>query len=218
MSSQPTGNISTSSESAGPSSRSRLPVQLKNPDDDVVDQQFESPANPHPSASPSGKNISDVATAATPIKLPFKLSLTLQNTGSVARDHLASERTFLAYVRTSLSFASAGVGASLPPPLGYCRVLGSSSHTYLALVQLFRISVSTSSTGSRVSAVQFARPLGATLISFGIVVLGMGELTNSRISVVKTDDGWGVLVLPQGHCDTLPSSARCPKGSSPPLA
>jgi hypothetical protein len=113
MSSQP--NISTSSEHAGSSSRSRLPVQHKNSDDDVVDQQSTSPANPRPSASPSGKKISDVA-AAAPTVLPFKLSLTLQNTGSVARDHLASERTFLAYVRTSLSFASAGVGASLPPP------------------------------------------------------------------------------------------------------
>lgn len=38
---------------------------------------------------------------------------TLVNTGSVARDHLASERTFLAYVRTSLAIASMGVGAFL---------------------------------------------------------------------------------------------------------
>jgi hypothetical protein len=37
-------------------------------------------------------------------------SLTLENCGSVARDHLASERTFLAYVRTSLAIASTGVG------------------------------------------------------------------------------------------------------------
>jgi hypothetical protein len=47
------------------------------------------------------------------LPLPFKLSLVMQNTGSVARDHLSAERTFLAYVRTSLSFASAGVGPSL---------------------------------------------------------------------------------------------------------
>ena len=47
--------------------------------------------------------------------VPFSLSLSLRNTGSVARDHLASERTFLAYVRTSLAFASAGVGPSSPP-------------------------------------------------------------------------------------------------------
>jgi len=38
------------------------------------------------------------------------ITLTLENSGSVARDHLASERTFLAYMRTSLAFASAGVG------------------------------------------------------------------------------------------------------------
>jgi hypothetical protein len=37
-------------------------------------------------------------------------TLVLENSGSVARDHLASERTFLAYVRTSLTIATAGVG------------------------------------------------------------------------------------------------------------
>ncbi|KAJ7644992.1 hypothetical protein FB45DRAFT_1053596 [Roridomyces roridus] len=37
------------------------------------------------------------------------ISLTLENSGSVARDHLASERTFLAYIRTSLCVASVGV-------------------------------------------------------------------------------------------------------------
>jgi Domain of unknown function (DUF202) len=38
------------------------------------------------------------------------VSLVLENTGSVARDHLANERTWLAYVRTSLSIAGTGVG------------------------------------------------------------------------------------------------------------
>jgi hypothetical protein len=38
------------------------------------------------------------------------VQLELENTGSVARDHLASERTWLAYVRSSLAIASAGVG------------------------------------------------------------------------------------------------------------
>jgi hypothetical protein len=40
--------------------------------------------------------------------------LHLENTGSVARDHLASERTFLAWLRTSLAFCSVGVGACSP--------------------------------------------------------------------------------------------------------
>lgn len=44
------------------------------------------------------------------------LTLTLENSGSVARDHLASERTFLAYVRTSLTMSSAGVGTSDTSP------------------------------------------------------------------------------------------------------
>lgn len=36
-------------------------------------------------------------------------SITLENKGSVARDHLALERTFLAWLRTSLAFASIGI-------------------------------------------------------------------------------------------------------------
>jgi hypothetical protein len=40
----------------------------------------------------------------------LELALRLVNSGSVARDHLALERTFLAYVRTSLAIASTGVG------------------------------------------------------------------------------------------------------------
>ena len=46
-----------------------------------------------------------------PLQYRFQPSLVLENCGSVARDHLATERTFLAYVRTSLTIASAGVGA-----------------------------------------------------------------------------------------------------------
>lgn len=34
---------------------------------------------------------------------------TYQNTGSVARDHLASERTFLAWIRTGLGFVALGI-------------------------------------------------------------------------------------------------------------
>ncbi|KLO17343.1 hypothetical protein SCHPADRAFT_937199 [Schizopora paradoxa] len=78
-------------------------------------------------------------------------SLTLENSGSVARDHLASERTFLAYVRTSLAISSAGV----------------------ALVQLFTIATARAGpAGQRIQ--QFARPLGAVTIFLGLVVLVIG--------------------------------------------
>jgi uncharacterized membrane protein YidH (DUF202 family) len=39
-------------------------------------------------------------------------SVALENKGSVARDHLALERTFLAWLRTSLAFASIGIAVT----------------------------------------------------------------------------------------------------------
>ncbi|KAI0671102.1 hypothetical protein C8Q78DRAFT_1079041 [Trametes maxima] len=79
----------------------------------------------------------------------WKLLLMLENSGSVARDHLASERTFLAYVRTSLTMSSAGV----------------------ALVQLFSLSAATA---HREDLNRFARPLGAVMIAIGLYTLGVG--------------------------------------------
>ncbi|KAG7441689.1 uncharacterized protein BT62DRAFT_936819 [Guyanagaster necrorhizus] len=87
----------------------------------------------------------------------MRISLTLENNGSVARDHLASERTFLAYVRTSLVLASTGV----------------------ALVQLFSISSSTTSNVTTFSPTsdathRYARPLGATAVLLSLGILGVG--------------------------------------------
>ncbi|RMZ76285.1 hypothetical protein DV737_g4880, partial [Chaetothyriales sp. CBS 132003] len=61
-------------------------------------------------------------------------SVTLENKGSVARDHLALERTFLAWLRTSLAFASIGI----------------------AVTQLFRLNTSSA---SRSQGAQFRSPL-----------------------------------------------------------
>ncbi|KAJ3903203.1 hypothetical protein F5879DRAFT_903154 [Lentinula edodes] len=94
-------------------------------------------------------------------KKTFNPQLILENNGSVARDHLASERTFLAYVRTSLAIASTGV----------------------ALVQLLTISVDASTNGSTTSLTTeptsqrmqaYAKPLGSAFVIFSIILFQLG--------------------------------------------
>ncbi|KAJ6612424.1 hypothetical protein B0H10DRAFT_1807550 [Mycena sp. CBHHK59/15] len=89
--------------------------------------------------------------------------LVLENSGSVARDHLASERTFLAYVRTSLTIASAGV----------------------ALAQLLNISDHLENQGFlHVEPFEiYARPLAAASIVLGLFVLFVGA---SRYFSIQT--------------------------------
>jgi len=81
-------------------------------------------------------------------------SLRLENSGSVARDHLASERTFLSYVRTSLAISMAGV------VFGQMFLL-STSYTQRDSDKL---------TGQR----RVARPIAVCTILLGIFVLLTG--------------------------------------------
>ncbi|KAK6339583.1 hypothetical protein TWF718_008979 [Orbilia javanica] len=84
-------------------------------------------------------------------------SLSLENKGSVARDHLALERTFLAWLRTSLSFASIGI----------------------AVTQLFRLNSAMESSDPAVeqgamTLRRMGKPLGATFLGIAILVLLIG--------------------------------------------
>ncbi|KAJ7089653.1 hypothetical protein B0H15DRAFT_265140 [Mycena belliarum] len=140
--------------------------------DDAVSNDQLSPDT----ASPPLPAIPSSAPSPPPRSNPFQLSLFLENSGSVARDHLASERTFLAYVRTSLVVASTGV----------------------ALVQLFTISASTTTdskltfvpTTRRIQA--WARPLGATMVCFGLLILAMGTMRYFRIQTALTKGNFPV--------------------------
>ncbi|EWC46600.1 hypothetical protein DRE_04087 [Drechslerella stenobrocha 248] len=83
-------------------------------------------------------------------------SLSLENKGSVARDHLALERTFLAWLRTSLSFASIGI----------------------AVTQLFRLNASIGTDPASEKGImtlrRMGKPLGATFLGIAILVLLIG--------------------------------------------
>lgn len=80
----------------------------------------------------------------------------LENKGSVARDHLALERTFLAWLRTSLGFASIGI----------------------AITQLFRLNGALGGSSNPQNAYkrlhQLGKPLGATFIGIAMLVLFIG--------------------------------------------
>jgi uncharacterized membrane protein YidH (DUF202 family) len=125
-----------------------------------------------------------------PLYLLQGISLRLENSGSVARDHLASERTFLAYMRTSLAITSSGIGE----PIGVCVfVLNANPQHVTALIQLFS---ATAPLSHGVKVLDFShrlhlyiRPLGASTISFGLLVLFIGTfLVCSRPQVITIED------------------------------
>ena len=125
-------------------------------------------SDPHNPTSSSGAEEEDPAVSNTSKRLVEWLrdtaekygSVELENKGSVARDHLALERTFLAWLRTSLAFASIGI----------------------AVTQLFRLNTTIEqrkgnipiddSTKPRLRHV--GKPLGATFLGIAIVVLMIG--------------------------------------------
>ncbi|CAP69340.1 uncharacterized protein PODANS_1_10040 [Podospora anserina S mat+] len=98
--------------------------------------------------------------------LKYFRSIELENKGSVARDHLALERTFLAWLRTSLAFASIGI----------------------AITQLFRLNTSLADDDHQSYTLRhLGKPLGSTFLAVSILILFLGynRYLESQAWVIK---------------------------------
>ena len=91
-------------------------------------------------------------------------SLTLENKGSVARDHMANERTFLAWLRTSLAFITIGIGVT---QLFRLEKPGTKVHTTDRIIELLMDHKSD-------DLKRYGKPLGSIFIVLGILTLIMG--------------------------------------------
>ncbi|OAA68621.1 hypothetical protein SPI_00816 [Niveomyces insectorum RCEF 264] len=98
-------------------------------------------------------------------------SIELENKGSVARDHLALERTYLAWLRTSLAFASIGIAVTqlfrlnTLSPTGDSAPGGDNKNNHNG---------EDASNDHHSTLRQVGRPLGTTFLGISILILFLG--------------------------------------------
>ncbi|KAL2821256.1 PF02656 domain protein [Aspergillus cavernicola] len=106
-------------------------------------------------------------------------SLELENKGSVARDHLALERTFLAWLRTSLAFASIGIAVTQLFRLSNTTTQNAEITPQSVSSLLSPTYDASSSTVIRITDTSqrlrsLGKPLGTTFIGVAILILIVG--------------------------------------------
>lgn len=93
-------------------------------------------------------------------------SLSLENKASVARDHMANERTFLAWLRTSLSFISIGIGVT--------QLFRLEDKATKVNINNHVIDLNDDILAKGKSIVKYGKPLGSVFLVLGILTLLMG--------------------------------------------